>query len=415
MPKSFGDPKNFGWEDQEMRHVNCEFHESVHEKYENQTEFLFYIPVKRKITVPILTGCKSNITFFSPPFRLWHQVTLKLLDFVKHEQFAQGDGLLKLYENFLSDFEHRINPLSLAEIGAVIVRQVPDYNEALTFIDKIYEKVKATDQAGILCLTVSGMMKLKVNDLEGTKVKVEEVQKILDNYDGVTTVHARFYDLSSNYYKVTGNHALYYRDALRYLGCLDIKDIAEEERRERAFNLGLAALLGDGVYNFGELLAHPVLESLRTTEKSWLVDLLFAFNSGNLDKFESMAQVWKQQPDLATSELPLRQKISLLCLMEMTFTRPANNRSLTFSEIAQAAKLPLNEVEILVMKALSLGLVKGSIDQVENKVHMTWVQPRVLDAKQISTMQTRLGEWCEYIKTTQVMLEDRAQDILDRN
>eukprot|EP00057_Strongylocentrotus_purpuratus_P017190 XP_011671664.1 PREDICTED: angiopoietin-1 receptor-like [Strongylocentrotus purpuratus] len=49
-------------------------------------------------------------------------------------------------------------------------------------------------------------------------------------------------------------------------------------------------------------------------------------------------------PDLATSELPLRQKISLLCLMEMTFTRPANNRSLTFAEIAQAAKLPLNEV-----------------------------------------------------------------------
>ncbi|XP_072164966.1 26S proteasome non-ATPase regulatory subunit 13-like [Diadema setosum] len=347
--------------------------------------------------------------------KLWHQLTLKLLDFVKQPIFAQGDGLIKLYENFLCDFEHRINPLSLAELAAVIVRQVPDYNEALAFMDKMEEKVKSDDQAVILCTTVNGMMKLKVNDLEGTKAKVEEAQKILDNYDGVTSVHSRFYDLSSNYYKVTGNHASYYRDALRYLGCLDIKDIPDAEKRERAFNLGLAALLGDGVYNFGELLAHPVLASLRSTDKSWLVDLLFAFNSGNLDQFESLAQVWKQQPDLATSELPLRQKISLLCLMEMTFTRPANNRSLTFAEIAQAAKLPLNEVEILVMKALSLGLVKGSIDQVESKVHMTWVQPRVLDSKQIATMQTRLGEWCEYIKNTQLMLEDRAQDILDRN
>lgn len=35
------------------------------------------------------------------------------------------------------------------------------------------------------------------------------------------------------------------------------------------------------------------------------------------------------------------------------------------------------------MKALCLGLVKGSIDQVEQKVHMTWVQPRVLDKDQV--------------------------------
>lgn len=35
------------------------------------------------------------------------------------------------------------------------------------------------------------------------------------------------------------------------------------------------------------------------------------------------------------------------------------------------------------MKALSLGLLKGSIDEVDQKVHMTWVQPRVLDLEQV--------------------------------
>lgn len=35
------------------------------------------------------------------------------------------------------------------------------------------------------------------------------------------------------------------------------------------------------------------------------------------------------------------------------------------------------------MKALSLGLVKGSIDQLSQEVNMTWVQPRVLDVKQV--------------------------------
>jgi len=39
---------------------------------------------------------------------------------------------------------------------------------------------------------------------------------------------------------------------------------------------------------------------------------------------------------------------------------------------------------MLVMKALSLGLVKGSIDEVDHRVHLTWVQPRVLDLEQVS-------------------------------
>jgi 26S proteasome regulatory subunit N9 len=51
-----------------------------------------------------------------------------------------------------------------------------------------------------------------------------------------------------------GRHAEYYRAALRYLGCTDLNDLTEDEKKKRAFYLGLAALLGDGVYNFGELV-----------------------------------------------------------------------------------------------------------------------------------------------------------------
>lgn len=46
------------------------------------------------------------------------------------------------------------------------------------------------------------------------------------------------------------------------------------------------------------------------------------------------------------------------------------------------------------MKALSVGLVKGSIDEVDKRVHMTWVQPRVLDLQQvIMVMRHPFSAW----------------------
>ena len=42
------------------------------------------------------------------------------------------------------------------------------------------------------------------------------------------------------------------------------------------------------------------------------------------------------------------------------------------------------------MKALSLGLVRGMVDGVDQKVHMTWVQPRVLNLQQVCVC---VGGW----------------------
>lgn len=159
-------------------------------------------------------------------------------------------------------------------------------------------------------------------------------------------------------------------------------------------------------------MAHPILETLKSTENAWLVELLYAFNSGDIQKFESMKAQWSTIADLAAQELFLRQKISLLCLMEMTFKRPSHDRQLTFEEIARDTRLPVNEIELLVMKALAQGLVRGAIDQVAGTVNMTWVQPRVLDRTQIASMVQRLDIWCKHVSTMEMLLENKAAEIL---
>ena len=114
-----------------------------------------------------------------------------------------------------------------------------DAEKAIEFLSKQKEKVKANHDAQVLCLTAIGNLKLSEKKLKETKVRcshqntckklglssqmlamvetfstgnsnflaisqeiIEEVNALLENIDGITTVHARFYDLSSGYDKV---------------------------------------------------------------------------------------------------------------------------------------------------------------------------------------------------------------------
>lgn len=195
------------------------------------------------------------------------------------------------------------------------------------------------------------------------------------------------------------------------MGC-SIQDLPKEHWPQQAFFLGLAALLGEGIYNIGELLAHPILESLVGTENEWLVTLLKAFHFGNIKEFEQLKPTWRQIADLEAHEVLLRQKISLLCLMEMTFKRPAAKKTLKFEEIASETHLSLKEIELLIMKALAQGLIRGTIDQVNAVFNVTWVQPRVLNLNQIKAMNDNLSIWTESITSMENLIESRAGEIL---
>src|SRR5437762_11864434 len=81
----------------------------------------------------------------------------------------------------------------------------------------------------------------------------------------------------------------YYHNALLFLACLpEPSPLSQEESQTRAYNLSIAALLAEKIYNFGELLHHPILNELQSTNSAWVRELLFAMNSGDLDKFNQL-------------------------------------------------------------------------------------------------------------------------------
>jgi 26S proteasome regulatory subunit N9 len=353
--------------------------------------------------------------------KLWHQLTQELRKQVYNPVFVQHVDLKEFFDNFISDLEFRINLLHLTEIVMPIARKVfqTDKQAAFDFLKKIQTNVKKDKQATIRI--TSGLIELYLNnkdangccvDIAEIRSMIEETQKEVDDLVGVTPVHAPFYKVSATYLKEVGDFAGYYREALRYLGCEDAQKLTAEEKHVQAMLLGFAALLGEDIYNFGELLAHPILNSLRGTNESWLVDVLYSFNSGDLNKFREYEAKWGVWNDIKKNKENLEGKIRLLCLMEIALGRNSKDRHISFNEISKKALVELPKVEYLVMKALSKGLVKGSIDQVNRTVHITWVQPRVLSPAQVYQMSERVGAWRVDVEKMETVVRENAKEIL---
>lgn len=260
--------------------------------------------------------------------------------------------------------------------------------------------------------TAVASVELRLGDFDASRKDLDACETVLDTFDSVeNVVHAAFYRTNADYYQAKHDFAPYYRTTLLYLACIDLESLNQPERQQLAYDLSVAALVSDSIYNFGELLLHPILDSLKDTQNSWLRDLLLAFNRGDLGAYDILASNMSKNALLKEHQMFLYQKISLSALTETVFRRPPQDRAMTFATISQETKVRPNEIEHLIMKALSLGLLKGTIDQVAEVARITWVQPKVLDRGQISGMRDRLKEWDQGVNRLGHWIEGAGQDV----
>jgi 26S proteasome regulatory subunit N9 len=80
-----------------------------------------------------------------------------------------------------------------------------DPNAILTFLTSLLERIskEKSREAWIMLVSSIAHTKLIFGDLAGTKVDMDECQKLLDDLDGVEpSVHAAYYEVAADYYKV---------------------------------------------------------------------------------------------------------------------------------------------------------------------------------------------------------------------
>ncbi|KAH3900339.1 related to 26S proteasome regulatory subunit RPN9 [Saccharomycodes ludwigii] len=355
--------------------------------------------------------------------KLWNQLTTGL-KIVFHSETCSSEIKLSLFTQFVWNCVDKLNQLQVVDFLLCSLVGNENYEDNLGYLNNLMEKFKEIDskkkrndgfkthENGELLIRIEiCRIYLKQNKIAEARNILDEVSQILDENNDTLPLRiiSAYYSVSAYYYQTKSDFNSYYYNILLYLSSSKETKIPVVQEKEIAYNLSIAALLGDKIYNFGELLQHPIMENI-DSDKTWLLEFLNALTLGDFDKFELISKQYVPQIEiLANNESFLRQKICLMTLVEMVSAK--NVRTLNFTEIAEATHLHRDEVEHLVMKSISLGLLKGRIDQVSELVLVTWVQPRVMNEQQILKMHKRLIGWHEQVHKLGKSIEARGKGI----
>lgn len=376
--------------------------------------------------------------------KLWHQLTLLILDFVSDEHksttlrpVANADAdskntFLGLYSQVVSVVAPKINQLSLARITASVafcsleVGSTP--SESRKIMESLLDKLEVSKFLGAVLYLQSkiGLLTLQAgeNDIETKKESLDKIyttiktngdllKQLVSDTPEAAIVNAAHYETSMTYYKIVGPPEAFYNEAVDYLNYYQPKegDASDTKSQTLAIDLCLAALTGEGVYNLGQVVNNPILKVLEQTPQAWLVDLLKACALGNVSNFKKLCQETypsqiASQPALVNMGQQMQEKITLLGLIELVFAKPASERTLTFTEIAEGLEIPVEQVEWVIMRAFSVKLIEGTMDEVDGSVHVTWILPRALSSEQMTELAGQFSAWTTKVISTKEVMEE---------
>lgn len=209
-----------------------------------------------------------------------------------------GDALIQLYNHFILDFETKINLLKFAHFTVVVSRQYLEKDAGIDYLEGVISKLHDTREARVeepilyVKMQIATFL-LEKGNKKGCKKLLEEGKTTLDTMVDVDpSVHGAYYWVCSQYHKAHQDYCEFYKSSLLYLAYTTVESLSEPFKQvlhitsclcfatarlglflrfligfiyvfqNLAFDLSLAALLGENIYNFGELLAHPIVSTI---------------------------------------------------------------------------------------------------------------------------------------------------------
>lgn len=346
--------------------------------------------------------------------KLWNQLTLALEELYSFPESKNNGFRSKIFTQFLSTFQKNLNPIKIVDfllqsfeepqqcldqLQVLKTSMVAELTKKLSSrkLDNLDEIINNEDFIVYINLQIA-RYSLLLNDLSQAEDILESLtskfESTLQN-EYSSQINAAYYLTRCQYYKIHQNYNKFYTNGLLYLSSIETP-LFPEEKEAFCYDLCVAALLGDKIYNFGELILHDILTSISSADSKyyWLYNLIQYLNAGNLAKFDQcIADCKAKTPLLAHHQEFLHQKIVIMSLLELISVKLTTSKLLLFKEISSVTGTPEDDVEFLIIKCFSLNLIKGSINQIDQVLLVTWLQPRILNLDQVKTLYDHLVDW----------------------
>ena len=350
--------------------------------------------------------------------RLWFQLSENLLTLSNNPKLQQSKDLIEIYNGLVFFIESTLNPMKyLLYVQNMLYNYKGKMDEALKFVENIENTHKHfKGEAKISIKLLKGFCYLDLNQIYDLEEIIKDTEnEFSKNIEIDSSLYSQYYKLTTLFYEKKNDYDKFYNNAFQFLA-YETK-LPNEEKLDLCYKMCSAMLIGEKLYNFAELIEKDFFKLMHGSKYEWISNLILSFNSAKVDQFLSMVEQNKKQieenPILKERKDFLPVKIRIAALLDHIFQKNKNERTLTFEEICKVCATEEDKIEYISMKALSHGLLKGYIDQVEKKLIVNWIQPKYLDKEKIVFIQDKFTGWIDKSKRVLVDLQDNGAALLN--
>lgn len=322
-----------------------------------------------------------------------------------------------MYAKMIEKLNFKLNPIKYAIITISCSRQYESIEDAIKFLEEAKERLRNKHDALYLLQIAQAEKKHDLGLHHDCFEMLTDIKgKIEQHADVDSKVYSSLAHVFGLYYKRKDDHENYYKSCLQYLAYTSQDELSEKEKRELSIKMGMSILLGKNVFNITELLDKDIINSLKGTDFEWLYHMMKTLGEGKITEFEKTVQQHNEFiskfPNIVAEMQYLEQKVRIVAFLEMIFNAGKDERSMSFTKISQGCHVEEGDVELLVMKSMSLGLIKGTIDEVDRVVHITWAMPRYLNKNHLQIMHKKMQEWELKMENVIKLVENNSEEIV---
>lgn len=351
--------------------------------------------------------------------RLWHQLCQHLIELSENQELQSGTFLIEMYKSVVVSIEPAFNPMKIMLILKNVIKNFYGrLDEAIKFLEEVNQRLKLQGEECFFMQCLKAECLLGLNRLYDCNDILKEVKVSLEKlFDVDHIVYAYFYKLSALYFEKKENYDEFYNYALQFFAYCPEDTITKDEKINLCYKMALASLIGEKMFNFSELIEKEYFKILINSQYEWVYNLIKSLSTGKVDQFVNMLNNYKSHfesvQELTNKKDFLDLKVRITALLDLVFQKNRNERVLSFKEISVGCFCDLKQVEVISMKALSLGLIKGHVDEVEGVLVVTWIQPKFLEREKISILSDRLDIWIKKTNSLLTEFEDSSKALVN--